>query len=90
MAGSILYPSTEAALGRVGMGLSSIVYCPLTLGFIVLIPREQVLLLFAIVWIGDNPPDGVDRTLAKEVTSEDTLPGAITAALIARRRERAG
>jgi hypothetical protein len=51
--------------------------------------REQVAAA-AIVWIGDNPPDGVDRTLAWEVTSEDTLPGAITAALIARRRERAG
>jgi DNA-binding NarL/FixJ family response regulator len=51
--------------------------------------RKQ-LMTAAIVWIGDNAPDGVDRALPWEATSIDTLPGAITAALIARRRERTG
>lgn len=82
MAGSILYPSTEAALGRVGMGLSSIVYCPLTLGFIVLIPREQVLLLFAIVWIGDAAAYYCGRAmgrhlLAPKVSPKKTIEGAL-------------
>jgi len=51
--------------------------------------REQVAGV-AIVWIGDNAPEGIDRSLPWEFVSDDTLPGAITAALIARRKERAG
>jgi phosphatidate cytidylyltransferase len=82
MATSIFYPSTEAALGRVGMGLSSIVYCPLMLGFIVLIPREQVLLLLAIIWIGDTAAYYCGRAvgrhlLAPTVSPKKTIEGAL-------------
>jgi phosphatidate cytidylyltransferase len=82
MATSIFYPSTEAALGRVGMGLSSVVYCPLTLGFIVLIPREQLLFLFAIVWTGDAAAYYGGRAfgrhlLAPAVSPKKTIEGAV-------------
>src|SRR5688572_29504767 len=32
----------ETALGRVTVGLSALVYCSLTLGFLILLPREYV------------------------------------------------
>src|SRR6185295_18097285 len=32
----------DTALGRVGNGLSSVVYCSVTLGFLVMIPRDMI------------------------------------------------
>src|SRR5262245_6276341 len=43
----------ETAFGRLGIGLGGMVYCSVTLGFLVLMPRELILLLFAIIWVGD-------------------------------------
>src|SRR5262245_11630453 len=44
----------ESALGRVAAGLGGVAYCSLTLGFLVLLPRELVLTLFAIIWVGET------------------------------------
>src|SRR5262245_25974588 len=51
---TVFASSTEAALGTIGIGLSSLVYCGLTLGFLILLPRELILLVFAIIWTGDS------------------------------------
>src|SRR5207249_11078591 len=50
----MLTVSAEDALVRVAMGLASILYCPLTLGFTIFMPRREVLLLFEIIWIVDS------------------------------------
>ena len=72
----------EAALGRVGMGLGGLAYCSLTLGFLVLIPRELVLALFAIIWVGDTAAYYGGRSfgrhlLAPKVSPRKTIEGAI-------------
>jgi phosphatidate cytidylyltransferase len=82
MSAAVFSGSLQAALGRVGMGLGSIVYCPLTLGFLVIMPRERVLLLLAIIWIGDTAAYYGGRTLgrhllAPKVSPKKTVEGAI-------------
>jgi phosphatidate cytidylyltransferase len=72
----------ETALGRVGMGLGSVAYCSLTLGFLVLIPRELVLTLFAIIWVGDTAAYYGGRAfgrhlLAPKVSPKKTVEGAV-------------
>jgi phosphatidate cytidylyltransferase len=74
--------SIETAQERITTGLASLVYCPLTLGFIVLMPREQVLLLFAIIWVGDTAAYYGGRALgrhllAPRVSPKKTIEGAI-------------
>lgn len=74
--------SLQAAVGRVGIGLGSIVYCPLTLGFLVAIPRERILLLLAIIWAGDIAAYYGGRAvgrhlLAPKVSPKKTIEGAL-------------
>ena len=78
----IFNPSVDAALERIAVGLAGIVYCPLTLGFMVLMPREQILLLFAIIWAGDTAAFYCGRAfgrhaLASRVSPKKTVEGAI-------------
>ena len=72
----------ETALGRAGIGLGAIVYCGLTLGFLVLLPRELVLLLFGIIWIGDSAAYYIGRAfgkhpLAPKISPKKTVEGGI-------------
>lgn len=72
----------ETALGRVAIGLSGVLYCCVTLGFLVMIPRELVLLLFAIIWAGDTFAYYGGRALgrhrlAPKVSPKKTVEGAI-------------
>src|SRR5262245_61090847 len=72
----------ETALGRVAAGLSGIAYCSLSLGFLVLLPRELVLALFAIIWVGDTAAYYGGRAfgshpLAPKVSPKKTLEGAV-------------
>jgi phosphatidate cytidylyltransferase len=72
----------DNALGTVGMGLAALVYCPLMLGFLVLMPRGRILLLFAIIWIGDTAAYYCGRAfgrhaLAPVVSPKKTVEGAI-------------
>src|SRR5436305_571105 len=82
MTAAVFSGTLHAALGRVGMGLGGIVYCPVTLGFMVLLPRNQILLLFAIIWLGDTAAYYGGRAmgrhlLAPQVSPKKTVEGAI-------------
>jgi phosphatidate cytidylyltransferase len=72
----------ETALGRVAAGLGSVAYCSLTLGFLVLIPRELILALFAIIWVGDTAAyyGGTAfgrHLLALKISPKKTIEGAV-------------
>jgi phosphatidate cytidylyltransferase len=86
MTAAIFAGSLQSALGRVGIGLGSIVYCPLTLGYMVIIPRERILLLLVIVWFGDTAAYYGGRNLgrhllAPKVSPKKTIEGAIAGLL---------
>jgi|SRR5579862_4000214 len=86
MSAAVFAGSLQAAFGRVGMGLGSIVYCPLTLGFLVVMPREKILLLLAIIWAGDTAAYYGGRAagrhlLAPRVSPKKTVEGAIAGLL---------
>jgi phosphatidate cytidylyltransferase len=71
----------ETALGRVSTGLGGLLYCSVTLGFLILLPRELILLLFAIIWIGDSAAYYGGRALgrhplAPRVSPNKTVEGA--------------
>ena len=73
---------TEAALGRIGIGLSSLVYCGVTLGFLILLPRELILLVLAIIWAGDSAAYYAGKSfgrhpLAPRISPKKTVEGAI-------------
>jgi len=77
----IFSESIDAVLGRVGMGLGGVAYCSLTLGFLIIMPRELVLLLFGIIWIGDTAAYYAGRalgrhSLAPKVSPKKTIEGA--------------
>jgi len=81
MTAMIFSERIETVLGRVGMGLAGVAYCSLTLGFIIMMPRGQVLLLFAIIWIGDSAAYYVGRalgrhSLAAKISPKKTIEGA--------------
>ena len=83
MAATVFAGSLQTALGTVAIGLASIVYCPLTLGFMILIPRDRILLLYAIVWVGDTAAYYGGRAmgrhlLAPKVSPKKTVEGAIS------------
>src|SRR5579862_2876153 len=70
----------ESGLGTVVTGVSSIVYCSLTLGFLVLLPRQWILVLFAIIWVGDSAAYYGGRAfgrhlLAPKVSPKKTVEG---------------
>ncbi len=78
----MLTAAAKEAVGRVAMGLSGILYCPITLGFTIFMPRRQVLLLFAIIWIGDSAAYYCGRAfgarpLAPNLSPKKTVEGAI-------------
>ena len=64
------------------MGIGSVGYCSLTLGFLAMMPRELILVLFAIIWIGDSAAyyggSALGRhPLAPKVSPKKTVEGAI-------------
>ena len=72
----------ETALGRVAIGLSGVLYCSVTLGFLVLMPRELILLLYVIIWVGDTAAYFGGRALGRHllapmVSPKKTVEGAI-------------
>ena len=74
--------SIETALGRVGIGLSGLMYCCVTLGFLVWLPRELILLLFVIIWVGDSAAYYFGRAvgrhqLAPRISPKKTIEGAV-------------
>ena len=86
MSAAVFAGSLQAALGRVGIGLGSIVYCPLTLGFLVLMPQDRILLLMSIIWVGDTAAYYGGRALgrhllAPKVSPKKTVEGAVAGLL---------
>jgi phosphatidate cytidylyltransferase len=83
MAVTVFDGAVETALGRVAVGLGGVGYCALTLGFLVLMmPRETILVLFGIVWVGDTAAYYGGRAigrhlLAPKVSPKKTVEGAI-------------
>jgi len=77
----IFSESIDNVLGRVGMGLAGVAYCSLTLGFLIIMRRDLVLLLFSIIWIGDSAAYYVGRArgrhaLAPRISPKKTIEGA--------------
>jgi phosphatidate cytidylyltransferase len=86
MSTAVFSPSIERALGDIGIGLSSLVYCAVTLGFLVLMQRQAILLLFAIIWVGDSAAYYGGRAfgrhlLAPRVSPKKTVEGAVAGLL---------
>jgi phosphatidate cytidylyltransferase len=74
--------SLETAFGRSAVGLGALLYCGFTLGFVVLLPRELVLLLVAIIAAGDTAAYYGGRAfgrhpLAPKISPKKTVEGAI-------------
>ena len=81
-----IFSQLETALGQVSMGLGAIAYCAVTLGFLVLMPRRLILLLFVIIWVGDTCAYYGGRALgrhplAPRVSPKKTVEGAIAGLL---------
>jgi len=83
---AIFSPPVETALERVGMGLGGVLYCPVTLGFLVpmrqSMSREWIVVLLVIIWIGDTAAYYCGRAfgrhlLAPVVSPKKTIEGAI-------------
>src|SRR5215831_6373104 len=86
MGTAIFGSSIETALGEVTIGLSGIVYCAVTLGFLVLMQRQAILLLFAVIWVGDTAAYYGGRALgrhllAPRVSPKKTVEGAVAGLL---------
>jgi phosphatidate cytidylyltransferase len=82
MSETVVKASIESALGEVALGLSSLIYCAVTLGFLVLMQRRAILLLFAIIWVGDSAAYYGGRALgrhllAPRVSPKKTIEGAV-------------
>jgi phosphatidate cytidylyltransferase len=82
LTGTIISGPLESAFGRVGVGMSSVVYCSVPLGFFVMIPRELILLLYVIIWSGDSAAYYGGRAfgrhlLAPKVSPKKTIEGAV-------------
>ena len=82
LAACIFSSPIEAGLERVAIGLSGLLYCSATLGFLVLLPRKSILVLFAIIWIGDAAAyyggSAFGRhSLAPRISPKKTVEGAV-------------
>jgi phosphatidate cytidylyltransferase len=76
----------EHAFSRVTTGLSGVVYCSLLPGFLILLPRDAVLTIFAIIWAGDSAAYYGGRAfgrhpLAPRVSPKKTVEGAVSGLL---------
>jgi len=70
------------ALDSVTTGLAGTLYCCVLMGFLVALPRRSILVLFAIIWLGDSLAYYGGRAfgrhpLAPSVSPKKTIEGAI-------------
>ena len=73
--------SLNTMLARSAIGLGAVLYCGFTLGFLVLLPRELVLLLVAIIGVGDSAAYYGGQALghhalAPKISPKKTVEGA--------------
>lgn len=83
---NIFVSSIDTAFASVAVGLSGLVYCALTLGFLILMPRELILVLFVVIWVGDTAAYYGGRSLgrhalAPRVSPKKTIEGSIAGLL---------
>jgi len=83
---SIFSHPIDTTLGRAGVGLGSVLYCCLPLGFLLWLPRELILLLFAIIWAGDSAAYYGGRAfgrhqLASRISPKKTIEGGVAGLL---------
>src|SRR5215510_3292643 len=71
---AIFSKPVETALGSVGMGLGAMVYCSITLGFLVMLPRELILVLFGIIWVGDVAAYYFGRAVGRRLLAPSVSP----------------
>jgi phosphatidate cytidylyltransferase len=74
------------AFSRAMTGLSGLMYCSILLGFLVLLSRDAVLTLFAIIWAGDTGAYYGGRLLGRHplllrVSPKKTMEGAVAGLL---------
>jgi phosphatidate cytidylyltransferase len=72
----------KAAFSRATTGLSGLLYCAVLTGFLVLLSRDAVLTLFAIIWAGDTGAYYGGRALGRHpllirVSPKKTMEGAV-------------
>src|SRR5262245_7092145 len=72
----------KKAIARVAAGLSGLLYCAFLFGFVILLSRDSILMLFAIVWVGDTAAYYGGRAfgrhpLAAKISPKKTIEGAI-------------
>jgi phosphatidate cytidylyltransferase len=72
----------ETAFHRIAIGLSGLVYCCLLLGFILMLTRSAIIVLFVLIWVGDSAAYYGGRKfgrhrLAPAVSPGKTVEGAI-------------
>lgn len=84
---SVIDGPVETALFRVVHGLAGMLYCCLTLGFLIFLPREAIVVLLGLLWSGDSAAYYVGsllgrHPLAPKVSPKKTVEGAV-AGLIA-------
>ncbi|HLH32309.1 MAG TPA: phosphatidate cytidylyltransferase [Terriglobia bacterium] len=82
MSAAVFSGNIEKGLGTVVVGLSGLLYCSGTLGFLIRMPRPWILLLFAIIWVGDTAAYYGGRALGRHllapiVSPKKTVEGAI-------------
>ncbi len=74
--------SLDRALDRVAGGLSGVAYCSVLIGFLLLLPRSAIFVLFGIIWAGDSAAYYGGRAfgrhpLAPKVSPRKTVEGAM-------------
>ncbi len=72
----------ESAFGKASITLGGILYCSVTLGFLVWLPRDFIITLFGIVWVGDSAAYYGGRAtgrhpLAPRISPKKTIEGGI-------------
>jgi phosphatidate cytidylyltransferase len=82
MSASALSTNIKSSFSRVSTGLSGVIYCSVLFGFMVLLSRDAVLTVFAIVWAGDTGAFYGGRTFGRHallpvVSPKKTVEGAI-------------
>jgi phosphatidate cytidylyltransferase len=82
MSSAVFNSSVEGTFGRTAAGLSGVLYCCVLWGFLLLLERELILLLFGIIWTGDSLAYYAGRAfgkhaLAPSVSPKKTVEGAV-------------
>lgn len=71
---SVFGQDLQKAFGRVSAGLGGMVYCAVLPGFLLLLPRPAIFVLFAVIWAGDSAAYYGGRALGKHLLAPRVSP----------------